>query len=383
MKILNFISEAKKENYFNLPLIFFLILSLIFFCINSDNTFDYIFGDRALLRAKNLFNEFQFYGSELGDSFGDRTLGGFLYYYLFFLLSIFKNIEIIYAINFLFISLSLLFFIFSISKIQNIFTGVVSAVLLITSHNIISILVLSWNPTFGFGFYLLAISFFIYFLSTEKKKWLICSIILFLISAQFHITFLLPLFFILIENFFSKRVNLLYLLKIIVVSIFITYLPLIFKFFFIEPNSLENFLDYFKNLSSTKYVKFSFKEFVTLLYKSDSFVQVSSVIRLKIPFMMILTTILGIYLLFIQNLKKKIKEYGYLFAVLVFLYTFTFIYFFLQDFNFTIGSDGRHSLFLAPFHAIICGFGFNIIFDYFFKKKKILDFLFCSFNCYN
>ncbi len=370
MKILNFISKAKEENYFNLPLIFFLILSLILFCINSDNTFDYIFGDRALLRAKNLLNEFQFYGSEIGGSSGDRTLGGFLYYYLYFLISISKKIEIIYAINFAFISLSLFFFILSISKIKNIFTGVVSAALLITSHNIISILVLSWNPTFGFGFYLLAISFYINFLSTEKKKWLISSIILFLLGAQFHATFLTPLFFILIENFFTKRVNLIYLIKVIVISSSITYSPLFFKLLFIEPSSLEIFLDHFKDLSKTKYMKFSLREFINLLYKSDSFVQVSSVINLKIPFMMILTTIFGIYLLLIQNLKKEIREYGYLFSVLIFLYTFTFIYFFLKEFKFTIGSDSRHLLFIAPFHAIICGFGFNIIFNYFFKTKK-------------
>lgn len=366
----NFLIRAKKENIFNLPLIFLLISSLIYFSINSDNTFDWIFGDRALLRAKNLLNEFQFYGAEINNGYGKRIWGGFSYYYLFFLINLSKKPEIIYAINFLFISLSILILIFSISKAKNIFTGVVSAILLITSYRIMINLIQIWNPTFGFGFYLLAISLYINFLVNKKKKWLIFSIILFLISAQFHISYSAPLFLILIENFFTKRVNTIYLIQIIVGSFFITYSPLIFDFLFGKLDSLEFFLEYFKNLSVADYTKYSLRNFIALLYKSQSFVQDNTGIVLKIPLMMILTTIFAIYLLLVQNKKKEIKEYSYLFSILAFFYILLFIFHLWKDFQFVIGSSNRYLLFVAPIHAIICGFGFNIIFNYYLKTKK-------------
>ena len=73
----NTFHTAYNKNKLNFFLISILTIFLVFFLLNYNNTYPNIFGDRDFLRAKDLLNNFQFYGTEINDGYGLRIPGGF------------------------------------------------------------------------------------------------------------------------------------------------------------------------------------------------------------------------------------------------------------------------------------------------------------------
>tara|TARA_Y100000590_G_scaffold180236_1_gene205423 strand:- start:3947 stop:5995 length:2049 start_codon:yes stop_codon:yes gene_type:complete len=385
MIIKNLFYKIYNENKLNFFLISILIIFLVFFLFNYNNTYPNIFGDRDFLRAKNLLSNFQFYGAEINDGYGLRIPGGFLNYYLFFLTKIFKVPEIIYLVNFLFIIISLLLFSFSISKIFNNLTAIITATLLITSENLFSQLIITWNPTFGFAFYLLSLTFFLNFISTNKKSWLLFTLIFSALAAQFHLTFVILTFFIFVENFFTKRLKFHTLFIYIFIVFFVCYLPFIYKILFLDPSILENYIIYFKDIENITNSHLNLKYFIILFFKSISFVQVSSVIETQIPFFLIVFIIWGLVIANKQSSQIEIRKYKYLISSIIFCLLIIMIFFIYKSGDIFVGVKHRYSMFISPLYALLCAFSLNILFNYYLKIKKnfllIIFFIFiCSFK---
>lgn len=372
-----------NKNKLNFFLISILTIFLVFFLFNYNNTYPNLFGDRDFLRAKNLLNNFQFYGTEINDGYGLRIPGGFLSYYLFFLAKLFKAPETIYLVNCLFIILSLFLFSFSISKIFNYSTGIITAILLITSENLLSQLIITWNPTFGFAFYLLSLAFFFNYIYTNKKLWLLFTLIFSALAAQFHITFVILTFFIFVENFFTKRLKFHILLIYIFIVFFVCYSPLIYKILILNPSILENNIFYFKDIENIDKSSLNLKNLIILFFKSISFVQVSSIIKIQIPFFLIILTIWGLIISIKQRSQIEITKYKYLISSLIFCLLIPMIFFIYKTGNnIDVGVKDRYSIFISPIYALICAFSLNILFNYYSKsKKKYFIYFFFIFVC--
>ena len=370
MSLIENFLKNKNKNSIILILNILLICSLILYCFYFDYSYDYIFGDRELLRGKNLFKDFQFYGSEIGGAFGSRVPGGFLSYYLYLLTFLFKDPAVVYLINFLLISSSLIFFSYSASKIFDKFAATVAAILLITSYDVISQLIISWNPTFGFGFYLFGISFFMNWLVKKNNLWLIFSIIFISLSAQFHLTYLLFIFVIIIDNFFSKRIKFQKLFLYTTLIFIASYSPLIYKILLIDKQSIIlSYVEYFKTFDLTSKNDLNLKKLINFAFKSISFVQVSDFIKLKIPFMLGISVIWASILLYKKKKIYEIKKLKYLLFVICLFYIFIGIYFFNRENIISIGVTDRHILFISPLYSILSGFSLSIIFNHYYKLK--------------
>ena len=73
------------NKYFNFSIVLFILISFLLAIFNSYFFEINIFGDRDLIRAENVFKNFEVYGYEFGMQEGRRIPGGFYYYYLAFL----------------------------------------------------------------------------------------------------------------------------------------------------------------------------------------------------------------------------------------------------------------------------------------------------------
>ena len=83
------INKINKIGFINLAL-FLTVIFLIGLKLLSFNYFQYnVFTDRDLIRARDLLDNFQLYGAELNYLDGLRIYGGFYYYYLWILTSIY------------------------------------------------------------------------------------------------------------------------------------------------------------------------------------------------------------------------------------------------------------------------------------------------------
>ena len=92
----------KFEKLVFLFLLFLSILLIAFYLINFENFWYFQFGDRDLLRSIYLFNDFQLYGPELNHLNGLRSIGGFLYYYIYLLQLITNKIQYIFLLSLFF-----------------------------------------------------------------------------------------------------------------------------------------------------------------------------------------------------------------------------------------------------------------------------------------
>jgi hypothetical protein len=350
-----------------------IVLSLCLFSLNYENSFDWIFGDRALLRAKYLLENFQIYAAEINEAQGARVPGGFLYYYLYILVTLFQKPEIIYLINLIFIFLSLVFFFNSIIKIFNYKIAVFSILFLITPPDLIRQIFINWNPTFGFGFYIFAFSFFINFVHDNKKKWLILSLIFISLSIQIHLSFLAFLFFLIFENFYTKRVNNFFLFKSIIFTFLFAYSPLIIYYIFInKPDSIQLYSAFFNNDQSIGIPNNILYLILNFFIKFSSFSNFKSFTLIELP---ILQIFIGFYTFMIL---KKInhtfnKKFLYLLIsnIVLFFVVALIISLREQDAN-HFGLNGRYALFYLPLYSLFMGLSVNIIIEYFLSKKKYI-----------
>ena len=366
-----------------------IVLSLCLFSFNYENSFDWIFGDRALLRAKYLFENFQIYAAEINEAQGARVPGGFLYYYLYIPVILFQKPEIIYLTNLIFIFLSLVFFFNSIIKILNYKIAVFSLLFLITPPDLIRQIIINWNPTFGFGFYIFALSFFINFVHDNKKKWLILSLIFISLSIQIHLSFLAFLFFLIFENFYTKRVNNFFLFKSIVFIFLFAYSPLIYYYVFVNKyDAIQLYSAFFNNnqsISVPNKLELTFNFFIKL----SSFSNFKKFGLIELP---ILQIFIGFYTFVILKKKNHIfnKEFLYLLiSNIVIFFVVSLIISLREQDGYHFGLHGRYALFYLPLYSLFMGLSINIIIEYFLSKKKyiiplgILFFIFTKILIFN
>lgn len=394
MAYINLNMISKLESKLKIVLILagiFTLISLLHFILNYQNTFDYIFGDRDLLRAKNLLNNFQISGSEMNYAYGSRVPGGFLYYYLFILINIFKSPELIYLGNFILIFLSIIFFFISITKLYNFRVGIVAILFLVTPPDMSVQLVVNWNPTFGFGLYLLGVSCFINFIIYQKKKWLIFSLIITSLTMQIHFSFAAFLFFIFLENLFAKRVKNIFLLTATIFILIIAYSPSIFYFIFLDSLSpVENFFIFFNENEQVNSI--SYQHYIRTIFKF--FIDISSANnwKININFLFpIIQIIIGIwcYLILKKNKNKKLYNFIYIAILNISVFLIATIIIALKGNNCCLGVTGRYMLFYLPLYSLFIGFAYNILIEHFLLKKNyyillgLILFIFLKLSLFN
>ena len=90
---------------------------ILFFHAYSLKDFDFdIFSDRDILRSLSPFNPLQIYGAELNLKYGNRVIGGFNYYFLYFIQLFTNNPFYIVYILFSFIILSFYYLLNKLSE---------------------------------------------------------------------------------------------------------------------------------------------------------------------------------------------------------------------------------------------------------------------------
>ena len=88
----NFSKNKKNIEYFAFGILLLLsVLLVLFYLFYYQNFWYYQFGDRDLLRSLYLIENFQLYGPELNHLNGLRSIGGFLYYYIYIIQLITKT----------------------------------------------------------------------------------------------------------------------------------------------------------------------------------------------------------------------------------------------------------------------------------------------------
>ena len=184
----------KKFEILTFSILFILSLFLIFiYLFYFENFYYFQFGDRDLLRSLNLLENFQLYGPELNHLNGLRSIGGFLYYYIYFIQIISKEIQYIFLFSLIFNILSICVFVWVVYKIFNFRIATITIFLLLSSILLFELLFRLWNPSFGFGFMILSYSFVLLNIIRIKKLNIILFTLFGLIAFQFHSTFILPI----------------------------------------------------------------------------------------------------------------------------------------------------------------------------------------------
>lgn len=183
-------------------LIIILILIIIF---NFKNFYYYQFGDRDLLRALYLKETFQLFGAELNHLDGLRFPGGFLYYFIYFLQTFSKKIELIFLFSLLINLLSLIVLAQNFRKIFNYNISIIFLFIILSSSSFLELLFRLWNPSLGFGFAILSLCYVIKNLIKVKKKYIFLFLFFGLIAFQFHTTYILPLIYGIIHVVIKKK----------------------------------------------------------------------------------------------------------------------------------------------------------------------------------
>ena len=285
-----------------LIILFILVISFIFY--SSGNFSYWNFGDRDLLRAESLFTEFQIYGAELDKQLGKRVPGGFMSYYLWTLIQLTKNINLIYLISYSLYLISLLYVSYTVTKHVNFIAGLFFGLILFTSTKVIWQLSMMLNPFFGFSFCLASYGFFYHFILTKNIKFIVLSYIFCALAAQFHLSFvsiIVPFFLI---TYRLKLISFLKNFSILVVIFLIFYFPFI----------LDNFL-FFENFDSTKKIllnedidtlniKYDFMYWITTIFNLQSFAQISPNTTINLP---IAAIIIGFVAYYIAKRKVHIN----------------------------------------------------------------------------
>ena len=357
-----------------------VLVIIVSFQLYFTGNFSYWnFGDRDLLRAQNLFSEFQIYGAELDNQMGKRVPGGFMYYYLWTLIQFTKNINLIYQINYVLYLLVLFYLCSSVTKHVNFITALFSGLILLTSVNVYAELTKMINPFFGFPFCLASYFFFYRFILTKNLKSIIFSYIFCAIAAQFHLSFvslLIPFFLI------ATRLKLISFFKnfsFLIIILLIFYFPLILDSFF-----------YFENFDSTKKIlldedlnllniKIGLISWIKIINNLQSFAQISPNTFLNLPVTAIIIGIIAYY--FAKKREKtdpiyqKIISFLKLNAELALILTLVISLGWFKAYgNFQIGLPLRYFLVFSPIYALISGVSFYTIYLEIKQSKKIIKY---------
>ena len=243
MTILDKLNLIKKF-FFQLYLLAILSLVVIFLLINTNNFIIDIFGDRDLIRSNDILKSFEVYGADFGMQYGARIPGGFNYYYLSLLLFLSENLKIINYII-LFLTVLSIFFLINFNFKWLGFTGISFYLFFfLTSGVFVYQMGKFWNPSTGFLFAILSLTFFFKFISNQRNKfYLFLSLLFIFFAAQFHVSYLVYLLPYVVLTFFFKLKSLVGLCFSFFLSFTIAYFPYLLNLHYTVVNSKEN--DYF------------------------------------------------------------------------------------------------------------------------------------------
>ena len=232
----------KNFEYISFGLLIILLILLIFsYLFLYENFWYFQFGDRDLLRSYNLFKDFQLYGPELNHLNGLRSIGGFLYYYIFIIQLITKEIQYIFLFSLGFNILTLCFFGWVTYKIFNLKITIITLFLIFSSSLLFELLFRLWNPSFGFGFMILTYCFVFLNFIKIKKTYIVLFTLFGLIAFQFHSTYILPIicgYFYVIINSTNKFRDILTICISFTVFFILLFLP---SFYFFSEKNIEKY----------------------------------------------------------------------------------------------------------------------------------------------
>ena len=233
-----------RKNFFEIYFWAILALVIVFLLINSNNFIIDIFGDRDLIRSIGITNSPEVYGADFGMQYGARIPGGFNYYYLGFLLFLSENIKVLNFIILIFTVLSVFLLVnFNFKWLG--FTGIsIYLIFFLTSEVFVYQIGKFWNPSTGFLFVILSLTFFFKLILNQNRKfYLFLSFFFIFLAAQFHVSYLVYLLpYILLIIFFRLK-SLIALCFSFFSSFAFAYMPYLFNLYHPVVNLKEN--DYF------------------------------------------------------------------------------------------------------------------------------------------
>ena len=321
----------------------FVLISLIALTIFNIYNFEInIFGDRDLIRSQNLPKSFEVYGYEFGMQSGKRIPGGFYYYYLGFLDVITNNILVKSYISLILTFFSFIYLFRLNKKTFNNLDLALSLFFLLSSLGFLQQTKIFWNPSLGLPFCIFGIGYFINFFENEKRKNLFISLLLFFLSAQFHISYLSFVLAVIIILLFLKKFEILNYLPIIVLSFVISYLPLLLNLIIPLTNPQFNDYDIIREVSSFKGKDFNILSWFLnyQLYKADLFFSILSNKLLlskeilKIIFLIIVISIIYFLINFLKSRKFNLFKSYIDQNILIITFLFILLFFVLLNFNF-------------------------------------------------
>jgi len=184
------------DNHLKLVL-FSLIIGAALLKISGYDTFAYtIWSDRDLLRAAQLFDDFQVSGAELYLTHGARSPGAAIYYFFNLILSVNDSPVFLYLVSVAF-DLLATFIIFQVfKKYFNFNYGLIAAALYSVSPNVVGSISMIWNPSF-LPFFSVLCFLFIYKIFVEKSyNYVPALFFTTFIGMQFHLgLFIVIVFF--------------------------------------------------------------------------------------------------------------------------------------------------------------------------------------------
>ncbi len=254
----------KNIENFTFGIIFILLILLVTsYLLLYENFWYFQFGDRDLIRSYNLLDNFQLYGPELNHLNGHRSIGGFLYYYIFTIQLITQKIQYIFLFSLSFNIISLFFLGLVVYKIFDFKIALITLFLIFSSSLLFELLFRLWNPSFGFGFMILAYSFVLLNIIKIKNTYIVLFTLFGLIAFQFHSTYILPIicgYFYVIKNSSNK---------------FKDFLKILFSFTIIFILLFSHSIYYFKkkNLEKYDYGNSNFEENILNKEKITIFVE--------------------------------------------------------------------------------------------------------------
>ena len=423
-----------KKNFFQLYILAILSLVIIFLLINTNNFIIDIFGDRDLIRSSEILQSFEVYGADFGMQYGARIPGGFNYYYLSLLLFLSENLKVINYII-LFLTVVSIFFLINFNFKWLGFTGVsIFLFFFLTSGVFIYQMGKFWNPSTGFLFAILSLTFFFKFISNQSNKfYLFLSLLFIFFAAQFHVSYLVYLLPYILLTFFFKLKSLLGFCFTFLSSFTIAYFPYLlnshytlvnpkendyflisqlidenrylsffYNFFFkvenkilqLSPNfTIETLLlaillltifvfffiffknKIFKNLISKKYyVQEILILFLALILINSKNIETEQIIffSISIPIFVLSNYVLFKNKIGLSGINYNLKLIGSLYFIFILIILCSTIgYFFAYgNFNVVVGGSNRYSLSLIPIHSIILAFALYVLLNFAKKNEK-------------
>ena len=430
-----------RKNFFEIYFWAILALVIVFLLINSNNFIIDIFGDRDLIRSIGITNSPEVYGADFGMQYGARIPGGFNYYYLGFLLFLSENIKVLNFIILMFTVLSVFLLVnFNFKWLG--FTGIsIYLIFFLTSEVFVYQIGKFWNPSTGFLFVILSLTFFFKLILNQNRKfYLFLSFFFIFLAAQFHVSYLVYLLpYILLIIFFRLK-SLIALCFSFFSSFAFAYMPYLFNLYHPVVNLKENdyflikqlidknrylsffhntffkienkiinlspyfkieillifmlilaastfFLIYFKNkifnyiINKKYYIQEILVLFLALILINSKNIEIN---QLVFFFISIPIFVLSNYVLFNKNINSLEINYNskligslYFIFLLIILFSTVGYFFAYGGFNLVVGGSNRYSLSLIPIHSIILAFSVYVLMN-FFKKKKSLEKIFKS-----